>query len=89
MQIARMHALLYEPFDPALGLVQPPGGEAPAAGSSTVRWNSWPCIRVPAAKRELSETATASRYPRVSRSDIRASPSRTPHMGCPSRDRAR
>ncbi|GDY73099.1 hypothetical protein SAV31267_025840 [Streptomyces avermitilis] len=61
VQITRVHTVLYETFDPPNRGAYPQAGAAPAPGSTTVRWNSWPRIRVPAAASTLSPTATASR----------------------------
>ncbi len=89
VQITGVHGAFDEPFDPPPGHAHSPRGEAPAPGSTTVRWNSCPRIGVPAAASTLSVTATASRYPSVSRSDIRAEASSTPHIGIPSNSRHR
>lgn len=89
VQITRVHTLLYETFEPPSGVRTPQAATSPAPGSITVRWNSCPRIRVPASASTLSLTATASRYPSVSRSLIRAVASSTPHIGSPSSSRQR
>lgn len=60
VQITRVHTALHKAFDLPRD-PHPQAGAAPEPGSTTVRWNSCPRIRVPATASTLSLTATASR----------------------------